>query len=69
MQSKTIDELLAIMNTGFIRSEIKAATAEYWRRVDSGEHTRPAPTEIIGEQESPAAFTARKLSELEKLAR
>ena len=63
MNAKTTQELLTIMNTGFIRSEIAAATAEYWRRVEAGEHTRPAAVGVI-EAESPESFTRRMLSKL-----
>jgi len=52
------------MNHGYIRSEISAANAEYWRRVETGTHTPPAPVEVIAAQESPEAFTRRKLAEL-----
>ena len=64
IETATIDQLLHTMNHGYIRSEISAANAEYWRRVETGAHTPPAPVEVIAAQESPEAFTRRKLAEL-----
>ena len=60
----TIKELLQVMNHGFIREEIKAASAEYWRRVESGEHKQPAPVETLGAKESDRAWHAKQVKKL-----
>ena len=63
MKNKTTQELLSLMAGGTM-AEIKAANAEYWGRVESGEHPRPAPIVEFAPVETPSAFHARVMSKI-----
>lgn len=60
----TTAELLNVMNHGFIRSEIAAANKEYFRRVEAGEHKRPAPVAVLGAQDSDQSWHKEQMKAL-----